>query len=178
MRSALFLVPIMIVLGMVAIVVRPQAPWPEIIIAFAAFGILWVALSINSDRKLIRRNNLDSPPWVGRNASSAAAFAATSPEKAISSARAAVSLAGGYDVEVVADHIVIGWQRFELAGLTGSGQWQLAIVVSPTSDGRTQFTCCARPRFTTALVGRRRSEQLVSVMTDAVADFAGGTQSS
>ena len=52
-----------------------------------------------------------------REMSQASDIASGAPDKADSSAPAAVSQAGGCDDNVIDDHIVIGWRRCELDGL-------------------------------------------------------------
>ncbi len=64
-RSALFFVPLAIVLLMVAAGTPDRTPWPLLVGLSGAFGVVVVAVSIRTDRRLALRSGTSDAVWVG-----------------------------------------------------------------------------------------------------------------
>ncbi len=76
-------------------------------------------------------------------------------------------------MEVVDGHSVVGWRGFLFTNMPQWQEYQLAIVLSSYAAGGTQFTCCARPRFSTAILGAQKSQELVGSLQSEVVNLTG-----
>jgi hypothetical protein len=85
----------------------------------------------------------------------------------------AISRAGGRDVKLVNGSTAIGWIGDPTTNVPDWQEYQLAVVVSPESDDRSCFTCCARPRWWAALAGATKSQRLAESLRAEIEKLAG-----
>jgi hypothetical protein len=160
-RVALFLIMMVAVIGFGALSPMPP-PWPALIGFFLVFGIVAMSISIVTDRRFAVRAGRVSPPWTGSNARWVR-FAYPVPfHKALDLAERALTQVGAEDIETVNDLMVTGWIGSALANLPQWQQYQLAVELFAAPDGTTVFTSCARPRWSSALLGASQSQLLAS----------------
>ena len=170
-RAAFYFIPVALLVGMVIAIV-PGAPWALLIGFFTAFGMIIVALFCVSDRKLDMEIGKIDAPWLGSNTSSMQVNLFVKSEIALDIAKCAVAKAGGWDITVIGQATVVGWIGSVWSNLPRSQSYQMAIVFCEASIGEIQFLCCARPRSKAALMGLKRSLELVSKLQNALLEMA------
>jgi hypothetical protein len=169
MRRALVLrlTVLVLTLGSVAALAstaKPAPPWAQLMTFFGVFGLVVVAVSIRSDRRLLTRAGRGSAPWTGSNARWTQIFLSVNPDQARNMAERAIRAIGGNHVEWLDENTAIGWIGWVLTNLPEWQQYQLAIVISPGPGGGLTFTCCARPRASVALMGASKGQRLASAL--------------
>ncbi len=172
LRASAFFIPLGILLALVASMPGANPPWPLLIGFFGVFGAIVITTSVFTDRRLSLRAGRGDAPWIGAQARWAAVETAVPITQAVGVARDAIRQAGGRDLSVNGDSIVVGWIGTVFTNLPQWQQYELAIVISPASNGGTQFICCARPRFSTTFLGGSRSYEIVSILESEIESLA------
>jgi hypothetical protein len=170
-------VALVAVLGVMSLLIEsahtnPPPPWPLI---FGFFGIVGggnVIISVYADRKLAIRSGRWHP--ASDNADFTVFASVPIPfSSAINVASQAMSSIGAKGVEVIDGRAVVGWIGTVFTNLPKWQQYEVAIDVTRSHDGRTRFAALARPRFAIAAFGSRRSEQLRGQLQEQVMRAAG-----
>lgn len=109
-RTGLYFVPMAIFLAFFAVDQAPaNTAWPLIIVFFGAFGIVWITISTKTDRRFQVRSGTGGPVGFGAQASCILVVTAVPLGSSVETARQAVALSGGRNVEVIDGQTVIGW---------------------------------------------------------------------
>ena len=167
LRGALAVAALLLLVGMAAGASSPP-PWIPFVTFFGVFLTAVVIFSTFTDRRLMIRAGRENAPWLGSNARWCQFASPTPPAAAPGIAARAIADLGGRQVQVIHGSVAVGWIGTSWTNLPQFQEYQLSIVTSPDGSGGSTFTCCARPRWSTALLGASRSRSLADSLDTAV----------
>jgi len=170
LRGALAIAALLLLVGMASSTSSPP-PWIPFVTFFGVFLTATVIMTTFADRRLMVTAGRENAPWLGSNARWCQFTSPTPPDAAPGIAARAIANSGGRRVEVIHGSVAVGWIGSSWTNLPQFQEYQLSIVTSPNGSGGSIFTCCARPRWSTALLGASRSRSLGDSLDSAVRRF-------
>ncbi len=173
-RGALAIAALLVLVGMATSTSSPP-PWIPFVAFFGLFLTAVVIMSTFGDRRLMIAAGRETAPWLGSNARWCQFTVPTPPDTAPAIAARAVANVGGRRVVIIHDTVAVGWIGNSWTNLPQFQEYQLTIVTAPDGRGGSTFTCCARPRWSTALLGASRSRSLADSLDSAVRSITGDT---
>ena len=155
----------------------PASPWPffvgALLLIVVFFGT-WSAVWFRSDRKRRTRSGSATPPPWDNGAVCIPATVVLNGRSPLDLAETVIRNEGATEVHVI-DNAVIGWigrERAFRVPLQASRQAYEVGIATISSNGSTQFQCCARPQLGVAVVGANRARELATMLARAVAALA------
>jgi hypothetical protein len=131
--------------------------------------VIYVLDVVYGDRRLaILSGRPLKPPWSGSNTSSAQVLADGPLGAASQVALRAVTVVGERRPVLVSDWEAVSWIGNFWTNIPHLQEYQVDVFVSETANGRTLFTCSARPRRVMSLGGITQSQILVARLVQEI----------
>jgi hypothetical protein len=156
----------------------PASPWPFLVVALLVIVLFfgsWTVMWLRSDRRRsFYRGPITPPPW-DNGAVCVPVKIDLKGRSAKDVAERAIRNAGATEIQAIDDQRVIGWIGREWGfriHLQASRQGYELGIATATSNGVTEFLCCARPQLALAVVGTNRIHELATMLAGEVHGLA------
>lgn len=145
-------------------------------VGVAFFGLVLIGYLADvrwGDRRLaLLSGRQRKPPWSGSNTSSAQVLVGIPLDEAPQIALQAVTVVGRRRPALVSNWEAVSWVGSPWTNIPRYEEYQLDIFVSEASDGKTLFTCSARPRQVVSWAGVTQSQRFVARLCQEVERLA------